>query len=640
MKNLFLICFFGLFSVVNATAQRNHETDSLRHELAVARHDTMRVRILTSLADRYRFSNQDSALFFVEKAVYLAKKIKFTYGQIWGIAVNGAILHDLGNLPKALELEFKALKIAEDSQVKLFQSAPIIFIGRIYFTLKDFPKALYYGRLENEIFEQANIEDSKVYAKENLARIFDQMNQLDSALYYLQIADKQRVKVKSVRQRVSSTYGNVYSKLGEYPLALSYYKKNLALTIKNNNHQNTARTFVEMARLFQKQNQADSSIYYAKKGLAEAQLVSHKQMIFENSTLLSALYEQKDTKEAFRYYKLATITKDSLFGAGNIQAMQLLVAQEEARQTEIIAERVAYHNQLKQYVMLAGLGIFLLIAFILYRNNRMKHKANMILEKTLSELKSTQAQLIQSEKLASLGELTAGIAHEIQNPLNFVNNFSEMSVELAKELNEEIDKEVIDKDLVKDLVSDLSQNQAKINHHGKRASSIVLGMLEHSRASTGERALTDINKLADEYLRLSYHGIRAKDNSFNSDYKTDFDENLPKIEVIPQDIGRVLLNLINNAFWAVKTVEKPLVTVTTEQSENQLIIKVSDNGTGMNEEVKAKIFQPFFTTKPTGQGTGLGLSLAYDIVTKGHGGTIEVESVEGEGATFVVKLPL
>jgi signal transduction histidine kinase len=275
------------------------------------------------------------------------------------------------------------------------------------------------------------------------------------------------------------------------------------------------------------------------------------------------------------------------------------------------------------------------------------------LEFTLSELRATQAQLIQSEKLASLGELTAGIAHEIQNPLNFVNNFSEMSIELAKELDEEIDKEVMNKELVKDLVSDLSQNQQKINHHGKRASSIVSGMLEHSRTSTGERVLTDINKLADEYLRLSYHGIRAKDNAFNSDYKTDFDENLPKIEVIPQDMGRVLLNLINNAFWATNQRNlqgfknltglndySPTVTISTQRSDNQIILKVIDNGIGMSEATKAKIFQPFFTTKPTGQGTGLGLSLAYDIVTKGHGGTIEVESVEGEGTTFVVKLPL
>ena len=266
-----------------------------------------------------------------------------------------------------------------------------------------------------------------------------------------------------------------------------------------------------------------------------------------------------------------------------------------------------------------------------------------------AELLASQAQLIQSEKLASLGELTAGIAHEIQNPLNFVNNFSELSEELIDEMNDEIDKG--NNGEVKAIASDLKLNLEKIHHHGKRASSIVKGMLEHSRISTGDKELTDINALADEYLRLAYHGLRAKDSTgstdrFNSDFKTDFDENLPKIEVIPQDIGRVLLNLINNAFYAcaersrssIKSDEKSLVLVSTKKTENQVVISVKDNGNGMSDEVKAKIFQPFFTTKPTGQGTGLGLSLAYDIITKGHGGTLEVESKEGEGTEFIIRL--
>ena len=281
------------------------------------------------------------------------------------------------------------------------------------------------------------------------------------------------------------------------------------------------------------------------------------------------------------------------------------------------------------------------------------------LNQSLNVLKATQTQLIQSEKLASLGELTAGIAHEIQNPLNFVNNFSELSVDLVKDLKEEIEKPTQDKTYIGELFDDLSQNQEKINHHGKRASSIVKGMLEHSRASTGVKELTDINKLADEYLRLSYHGLRAKDNTFNADFTTDFDENLPKIEVIPQDMGRVLLNLINNAFYAVNeranqirsgnfesspNVEAgetytPSVFLTTQLLNNQIIIKVKDNGIGMSEATKAKVFQPFFTTKPTGQGTGLGLSISYDIVTKGHGGTFDIKTKEGEFTEFIIQLP-
>ncbi len=326
------------------------------------------------------------------------------------------------------------------------------------------------------------------------------------------------------------------------------------------------------------------------------------------------------------------------------------------------------------YLIYALLFLSGLRAYIVFRsrqlvkkNQMLEHKVNIRtreLEDSLNKLKSTQAQLIQSEKMASLGELTAGIAHEIQNPLNFVNNFSEMSVELAQELKEEVEKPEIDKDVILDLVTDLSQNQQKISHHGKRASSIVKGMLEHSRAGMSIKELTDINKLADESLRLSYHGLRAKDSRFNADYELIIDESLPKIEVVPQEIGRVLLNLINNAFYAVKVGNadasvvqnrrlvsnggavaadvnySPKVVVSTQAVDNQVVIQVKDNGIGMPEATKAKIFQPFFTTKPTGEGTGLGLSLAYDIVTKGHGGTIEVESVEGEGTTFIVKLPI
>jgi two-component system NtrC family sensor kinase len=271
------------------------------------------------------------------------------------------------------------------------------------------------------------------------------------------------------------------------------------------------------------------------------------------------------------------------------------------------------------------------------------------LEQTVNELKATQAQLIQSEKMASLGELTAGIAHEIQNPLNFVNNFSEVSTELINEMVEEVDKGNVNE--VKAIANDLVQNLEKINHHGKRADAIVKGMLQHSRSSTGQKEPTDINVLADEYLRLAYHGLRAKDKSFNATLKTDFDESIGNINVIPQDIGRVILNLITNAFYAATEKKKnavaspagsgifePTVTVSTKKMGNKIEIRVADNGDGIPHKVMGKIFQPFFTTKPTGQGTGLGLSMSYDIVTKGHGGELKVETKEGEGTVFIIIL--
>ena len=271
------------------------------------------------------------------------------------------------------------------------------------------------------------------------------------------------------------------------------------------------------------------------------------------------------------------------------------------------------------------------------------------LEHTLQELKATQRQLIQSEKMASLGELTAGIAHEIQNPLNFVNNFSEVSNELLAEMKMELDAGN-EEDAVA-IANDVKQNLEKIIFHGKRADAIVKGMLQHSRKNTGQKEETDINALADEYLRLSFHGLRAKDKSFNANFQTNFDERIGKIDVVPQDIGRVLLNLINNAFYAVSERKKlagenyqPTVTVSTKKiksssGEKCVEIVVSDNGTGISVDHVNKIFQPFFSTKPTGQGTGLGLSISYDVITKQHGGSIQVQTKEGEGTSFIIQLP-
>ncbi len=269
------------------------------------------------------------------------------------------------------------------------------------------------------------------------------------------------------------------------------------------------------------------------------------------------------------------------------------------------------------------------------------------LEHALSDLRETQAQLIQKEKMASLGELTAGIAHEIQNPLNFVNNFSEVNKELLEEMDVEIANENFDE--VKAIANDIRENELKIFYHGKRADAIVKGMLQHSRASSGNKEATDINALADEFLRLSYHGLRAKDKEFNATFKTDFDESIGKIEIIPEDMSRVLLNLFNNSFYSVNEKKKatnldglekyePTVLVSTKKQEGTVKICVSDNGLGIPRKVLSKIYQPFFTTKPSGQGTGLGLSLSYEII-KAHGGELRVETKEGEFAEFIIELP-
>jgi signal transduction histidine kinase len=420
-----------------------------------------------------------------------------------------------------------------------------------------------------------------------------------------------------------------------------------------------------MARLFKKQGRVDSALNYAKQAMAllqEYKLTvqswgeNSNTYVAEISPLLAELYKDNNQMDsAYKYLQLSVTLKDSLYNTDRVRQFQTLGFNEANRRQQLEQQsreaKQQYETKIKLYGLLSIITGFVVLAFILYRNNRQKQKANTLLqsqkqeiESTLGELKNTQKQLVQSEKMASLGELTAGIAHEIQNPLNFVNNFSEVNKELIDELEQEIDKgNYID---VKSIAKNIKDNEEKINHHGKRADAIVKGMLQHSRTSNVTKEPTDINKLADEYLRLAYHGLRAKDKSFNATLKTDFDEKISKINMIPQDIGRVVLNLINNAFYAVDEKKKlqpngyePTVLVGTKKKGDKVEITVSDNGNGIPQKVLDKIFQPFFTTKPTGQGTGLGLSLSYDIV-KAHGGEIKIETKESEGSEFIIQLPI
>jgi signal transduction histidine kinase len=364
------------------------------------------------------------------------------------------------------------------------------------------------------------------------------------------------------------------------------------------------------------------------------------------SEILAEQYESIDAVKALHFFKLASETRNKIYGAGNIQILRDMIAQNEDKQQAIEAARIENRNRIRLNTLLGSMFTLMVVAILLFRNNRIKQKAKQKIENAFDQLKATQAQLIQSEKMASLGELTAGVAHEIQNPLNFVNNFSEVNQELLEELESERLKAKGDRDekLQDDLLNDIKENELKISHHGKRADEIVKGMLQHSRSSTGQKELTDLNLLADEYLRLAYHGLRAKDKSFNADFHLEIDEKMPKIKVIPQDIGRVLLNLINNAFYAVnkKAKEhqedyKPMVFVSTKKIGDKIEIRVKDNGHGIPEEIKDKIFQPFFTTKPTGSGTGLGLSLSYDIV-KAHGGNLKIESIKDIRTEFIITL--
>ncbi len=393
----------------------------------------------------------------------------------------------------------------------------------------------------------------------------------------------------------------------------------------------------------------DSSLFYAEDALQIAIENKLYTNIINASLFFSAFYEHSDAARALSYHKTALAYSDSLSNMSKmISFTDFKDFDVQQREYEVENARKESQSRIRLNTLIGSTFTLVVIAFFLFRNNRNKQQAKQKIEKSYEELKSTQNQLIHSEKMASLGELTAGIAHEIQNPLNFVNNFSDLNRELIDELKAEGEKSKAEKE----LIDDLDKNLEKITHHGLRASNIVKGMLAHSRSTDGEKGPTDINALADEYLRLAYHGLRAKDKSFNADFKTEFDNSLPKLDVVPQDIGRVLLNLINNAFYAVserakKESEnyKPLVLLRTtvnppsKGGKGGVVITVTDNGSGISEDIKDKIFQPFFTTKSTGEGTGLGLSLSYDIITKGHGGELKFETGEA-GTKFIIVIPI
>ncbi len=534
--------------------------------------------------------------------------------------------------------------------------------GLTYSTLKDYKRSLdnYYAALN--IVKANHFKDLETTELNNIGRQYLDMDKLDSARYYCQYAFDFARKNKIFRNLayLVRNFGIIKYKEHDYPGAISYYRKSLADTTETKNDYLKSEDYRRIAEAYIKMNQPDSGIYYAKMAAEHAKLDKNPDQVQRSTTILTNEYKLKnDYKNAFYYEQVTQQAKDSLFSQQKTLQVQNLAYNEEQRKQEARAAELAYQNRVRFYVMLGVIGVFILVAGILVFANSQRKKANARLknqndqiesqrkdlEKTVADLRNTQRQLVQSEKMASLGELTAGIAHEIQNPLNFVNNFSEVSMELLDEMQTELAEG--DTDEVAVLAVNIKGNLEKISQHGKRADFIVKGMLQHSRTSTGEKEPTNINVLADEFFKLSFHGLRAKDKNFNAEMVTHFDPNLPKVNIAQQEIGRVLLNMYNNAFYAVnqkaKTAApgyKPEVAVSTSSENGQLIIKVRDNGNGIPDSIKDKIMQPFFTTKPTGEGTGLGLSLSYDIVVKGHGGNIAVDSKENEYTEFKITLPL
>jgi two-component system NtrC family sensor kinase len=659
---------------VSGMAQQNI-SDSLRKIYYSSKVDSVLYKTGIQLYDYYEEVNRDSAFFYADACTQISKKNNKKINEAHVLTRKAYQEVNLGRYAEALHSLLESFEISQakgnennywnvgvlvaekDKKMYTLNCAHHIY-GILMRETMNNGQAVIHFKEAKRIAVEINSYARSLLASLNLGRIYLEKSNFDSAIYY----EKEAVAIirNSGWEKYLSTIlyytGKANMGKGDTVKALQNFYQGIESAIKQNNTDALTRSYHILSTYWLGRNQKDSGIYYAAKSVDDMKRMgSITQIEYNLGNAYKGLHDayqlNNQFDSAYKYLSLAQMADDSISQRRikSLAEFQNVNLNEQQRLQKIEKEKLAYQNKVKTYFFLAGIIVLLLLAIIFYRNNRQKNKARIKIEKAYNDLKATQQQLIQSEKMASLGELTAGIAHEIQNPLNFVNNFSEVNKELLAEMKEEILKGNFEE--VKAIAKDVAENEEKINHHGKRADGIVKGMLQHSRRSNGKKEPTNINALADEYLRLAYHGLRAKDKSFNATLKTDYNKSIGNINIIPQDIGRVLLNLITNAFYATNEKAKsdfdiyePTVTVRTSRitrsnGSNKIEISVADNGEGIPQKILDKIFQPFFTTKPTGQGTGLGLSLSYDIV-KAHGGELKVETKEGEGSEFVITLPV
>ena len=665
MKKTFtLILLVCTFFVTNA---QHKKSDTLLTALKKANKDTTRFVALINLSRHYYITYPDSGIVFSQKGYEIAQKNNWVDAQALALKRLGDCYGNISDYAKSMQYYFKALRAYESINDLFGQQTTYNNIGSTYLGKQDYKNTLLYLYKAKRLMDTyllSHKSDNKTKRSNyiiflNLGETYLGLKKVDSAEYYLNKSIGTVLQMSNAEEsnefkaNIALDLGQVAALKGDKQTALKDYRSAVSISVANQDIDNLSKAYLSTATLYHQYKQQDSAEYFGRKAIEVAGSANFAQDVLDAGTVLYKYYnEDHNLPEAYKYYKITTEAKDSLYSQDKVKQLLSLDFDEKQRQQDIAAAHEQYRQNVRMYALIAGLVVLLLLVIIFWRNSNQRKAANQLLEKqkeeiqtTLGELKTTQNQLVQSAKMASLGELTAGIAHEIQNPLNFVNNFSDVNREMIGELKDELKSGNVEEAL--SIADNIEQNELKINHHGKRADFIVKGMLEHSRTSTGERQATNINVLADEFLKLSYHGLRAKDKDFNAELVTHFDTSIPRMNIVQQDIGRVLINLFGNAFYAVnqkaKTAGsdyKPTVEVSTVQQNGSVLVSVKDNGTGIPDNIREKIMQPFFTTKPTGEGTGLGLSLSYDIVVKGHGGTLDIISKEGEGAEFIVKLPL
>ena len=658
---LLFLCFYWGF------AQQDATVDSLVNLLETPIADTTKVLVYEELVLMLAYSEPSLAWEYGQKGLKLAEKSGYLLGKGRSLNRIGMLLRANSNYSEALKNYLESLKIAKTTGDKLGEAKVLIGIGILYSEQEDFETSTDYYKQAYALAKELHDDRLQTITLSNIGADYMEGGSLDSALFYNMQAFELASETQSANVDLNlANIGNIYILMGKTDEALPLLKKSIELSKTEDNKRLLSQTYFKLADIYNQMGKTDSALYFAHESINLAEATSNFDYLQKAYSFLADKYAVNRPAEALEYYKKSVAAKDSLYSLDKAAQVRKIAFNEEMRLKER-EDAIKAANTKQKMGVLIGLVIgFLVLAGVIYRNYLQKARTNKLLirqnediqtqttklEDSLSELKKAQNRLIQAEKLASMGELSAGIAHEIQNPLNFVNNFTEVTMELLEELSEEIADAGLTPEksaVLNDLLSEINNSQGRILNNGKRASSIVQGMLEHSRTKSGEAREIDINRLCDEYLRLSFHGMRAKDKEFNASFKTEFDPDLPHYYGVTQDLGRVLLNLINNAFYAVNKKRQetdevgyhPEVTVKTSVSPEELFeIRVIDNGNGMPPEVMEKIFQPFFTTKPSGEGTGLGLSISNEIIVKGNGGIMEVKSSAAAGTEFIVKLPL
>lgn len=666
------------------------------------RQDTGYIKELVRLADVFVFSSPDSVVVLIEDIERNAVGKANRFARVDALRLRGDFQQALRNYDEAARYYQDGLQLAREEKGGGQEITLLSKLGNLQMNKGAYADALRYffdalklaekagdnirlssvqNNIANTLYYQHKFDEALAYYKKGLALSLKNADSLSVAIAYNNIGGIYLVKKeytealhyfeKVLALNVGSGYpelilsaytdmASAYAALDSLALAGRYYEKVMEGASINQDALYIAHGSLGKARLLVKKGNLQEALTFAMAGLKAAKDIGQKNLVRDAYELLATVYaamgQGMQAYESHRNFKLYA---DSLNNLESERATAMLEAEYNYSQRELQFQRTALQQRWIIFSAFAGVFSLGIILFAIVRNRNRLNRANKqlmlqkreieqqhkALEQTLTDLRATQQQLIHSEKMASLGELTAGVAHEIQNPLNFVNNFAGVSGELIGELEEAIEKG--DKDEAVALIADVKSNLEKIEQHGKRADGIVKSMLYHSRTGAGKPEPTKINKLCEEYFNLSYHGMRARDKSFNAAMVSQYDENVGEVSIIPQDMGRVILNLLNNAFYAVNQRAKageegyqPQVKLETLRKDNEVWISVTDNGLGIPEDHLAKIFQPFFSTKPTGTGTGLGLSISYDIVTKAHGGQLQVESASGKGTTFVIKLPV